>query len=134
MEVKIVRGEGKLQHRITIGRHQLITDASVAHGGEDAGPDPHDLLAAALGACTAITLKMYALRKEMDLQDIDVRVNHGEEGGEYVFNRHLHYFGALTEADRARLTEIADKCPVHKTLMGQMRIVTTVESDTSVDA
>jgi putative redox protein len=115
-----------MQHVITIGKHRLLTDVSDAHGGDDTGPEPHDLLAAALGACTAITLRMYAQRKQMDLQDIDVRVAHVQDGDAYVFTRQLQYFGNLSEAERTRLTEIADKCPVHKTLLGQIRIVTQV--------
>lgn len=128
MEVKIVKGEGKLQHVITVGKHRLLTDVSAEHGGEDTGVEPHDLLAAALGACTALTLKMYAQRKQMDLQDIDVRITHGQEDDTYVFTRRLQYFGNLSEAERTRLTEIADKCPVHRTLLGQIRIVTHVDA------
>ena len=124
MEVKVVRGQGKLQHVITVGQHRLLTDASVAHGGEDSGLEPHDLLAAALGACTALTLKLYAQRKQMDLQDIDVRIEHGQEDDTYVFTRRIQYFGNLSEAERTRLTEIAEKCPVHRTLLGQIRIST----------
>lgn len=126
MEVTLVKGEGRLQHVITIGKHRLLTDVSAQHGGDDSGPEPHDLLAAALGACTAITLKMYAQRKQMDLQDIDVRISHGQDGDAYVFTRRLQYFGNLSEADTTRLTEIADKCPVHRTLLGQVRIITHV--------
>jgi putative redox protein len=126
MEVKLVRGQGRMSHVITIGKHRLLTDVSDEHGGDDTGPDPHDLLAAALGACTAITLRMYAQRKQMDLQDIDVRVAHTQDGDAYVFTRQLQYFGNLSEAERTRLTEIANKCPVHRTLLGQIRIVTHV--------
>ncbi len=129
MEIKISKGEGKLQHVIDIGRHRLLTDVSEALGGEDSGPEPHDLLAAALGACTALTVTMYAKRKLMDLQDIDVRIQHAQQEGVYVFTRRIRYVGNLSEAEQARLTEIAGKCPVHKTLMGQMRIDTeTVNS------
>lgn len=126
MEVKLARGEGRLQHVITIGKHKLLSDVSPEHGGVDSGPEPHDLLAAALGACTAITLQVYAQRKQMDLQDIDVRITHEQNGDAYVFTRQLQYFGHLSDADRTRLTEIADKCPVHRTLLGQIRIVTNV--------
>lgn len=128
MEVKIVKGEGKLQHVITVGKHRLLTDAPAEYGGEDTGPDPHDLLAASLGACTALTLKMYAQRKQMDLQDIDVRITHVQEDDTYVFTRRLQYFGNLSEAERTRLTEIAEKCPIHKILLGQIRIVTHVDA------
>ena len=128
MEVKVVKGEGKLQHVITVGKHRLLTDVTAELGGEDTGPDPHDLLAAALGACTALTLKMYAQRKQMDLQDIDVRITHAQEDDTYVFTRRLQYFGNLSEAERTRLTEIAEKCPVHRTLLGQIQIVTHVDA------
>src|SRR5450830_1516511 len=123
MEVKVVRGEGKLQHVITIGQHRMLTDVSAAHGGKDSGFEPHDLLAAALGACTALTLQMYAQRKQMDLQDIDVRVTHSQVDDAYVFTRRMQYFGNLSLADRTRLTEIAEKCPVHRTLLGQIQII-----------
>lgn len=124
MEVRVHRGEGKLQHVIEIGPHRLLTDAPVAYGGDASGPEPHDLLAASLGACTAITVAMYARRKNMDLQDIDVRVTHSQQDGVYVLERHITYVGNLSAEDRERLTDIANKCPVHKTLSGQIRIVT----------
>lgn len=124
MEVKIHRGEGKLQHVIEIGPHKLLTDAPKAFGGEETGPEPHDLLAAALAACTALTVTMYARRKGMDLQDIDMRIEHGQKEGAYVFTRRMHYIGNLNAEEKDRLTDIANKCPVHKTLSGQIQIVT----------
>ncbi|HTD06394.1 OsmC family protein [Undibacterium sp.] len=124
MEIKVTKGQGKLQHVIEIGEHRLLTDVSAALGGDDSGPEPHDLLAAALGACTALTVTMYARRKQMDLQDIDVRIQHGQQEDVYVFTRSIKFLGNLTEDEQVRLTEIAKKCPVHKTLMGQMRIDT----------
>jgi len=124
METRVHRGEGKLQHVIEIGPHKLLTDAPVAYGGEATGPEPHDLLAASLGACTALTVTMYARRKQMDLQDIDVRVDHRQEDGAFVLERRISYLGNLSPEERQRLTEIANKCPVHKTLSGQIRIVT----------
>lgn len=127
MEVKVHRGQGKLQHVIEIGAHRLLTDAPTAYGGDASGPEPHDLLAASLGACTAITVAMYAQRKNMDLQDIDVRVTHHQQDGAYVLERRITYVGNLSPEDRARLTDIANKCPVHKTLSGQIRIVTEAQ-------
>lgn len=124
MEVKVHRGEGKLQHVIEIGPHRLLTDAPKIYGGEETGPEPHALLAASLGACTALTVTMYAHRKNMDLQDIDVRIEHQQEEGSYVLRRHIRYIGNLTDEDKQRLTDIANKCPVHKTLSGQIRIET----------
>jgi putative redox protein len=127
MEVKVHRGEGKLQHVIEIGPHRILTDAPRTFGGEETGPEPHDLLAAALAACTALTVTMYARRKNMDLQDIDVRIEHGQQDGAYVLNRRIHYIGNLDAEQRERLTDIANKCPVHKTLTGQIRIVTEAD-------
>jgi len=124
MEVTIHKGSGPLQQVLTIGQHQLLSDAPVALGGEDSGPEPHDFLGAALAACTALTVTMYARRKGMPLDDVRVRIEHGQKDGAYLFQRHIEYVGALTLEDRARLTEIANKCPVHKTLSGTIRIET----------
>ncbi|MGH8808042.1 MAG: OsmC family protein [Noviherbaspirillum sp.] len=127
MEVKVHRGEGKLQHVIEIGPHRVLTDAPKTYGGEETGPEPHDLLAAALAACTALTVKMYARRKGMDLQDIDVRIEHGQQEGAYLLTRRIRYIGDLGAEDKARLTDVANKCPVHKTLSGEIRIVTEAD-------
>ena len=124
MEVTVQKGPGKLQQRIAIGKHGIVSDAPEALGGEDAGPEPHDLLAAALAACTALTVTMYARRKGMLLDDVRVRITHGPEEGAYALHRHIEYIGALGAQDRERLTYIANKCPVHKTLSGEIRIRT----------
>lgn len=124
MEVTAQKGNGKLQQVITIGRHQLLSDAPQSFGGEETGPEPHDLLAAALAACTTLTVTMYARRKEMALEDVRVRITHGPKDGGYAFQRHIDYIGALGPEDRARLTDIANKCPVHKTLSGAIHIET----------
>ncbi|HJV50439.1 MAG TPA: OsmC family protein [Noviherbaspirillum sp.] len=127
MEIRVHRGEGKLQHVIEIGPHTVLTDAPRMYGGEETGPEPHDLLAAALGACTALTVTMYARRKGMDLQDIHVRLEHGQQDDAYVLKRHIHYVGNLSAEEQNRLTEIANKCPVHKTLSGPIQIITDTE-------
>ena len=124
MEVTAQKGEGKLQQVITIGRHQLLSDAPEAFGGEDSGAEPHDLLAAALAACTTLTVTMYARRKGLALEDVRVRITHGPKDGGYAFQRHIEYVGALGLEERQRLTDIANKCPVHKTLSGAIRIET----------
>lgn len=123
-EVKVVRGEGKLQHKVEIGAHTLVADAPKEFGGDAAGPAPHDLLSAALAACTGVTLTMYAARKTMDLQDLDIRVTQSTVDGGTVFNRSIKFIGNLSAEDKQRLTEIADKCPVHKILSGSINIVT----------
>jgi len=124
MEVSAQKGEGKLQQVITVGRHRLLSDAPEAFGGEDAGPEPHDLLAAALAACTTLTVTMYARRKGMQLDDVRVRITHGPQDGGYALQRRIEYVGALGPEDRERLTDIANKCPVHKTLSGSIKIET----------
>ena len=124
MEAKSRRGDGALQCRIQIGPHTIVSDAPRALGGEETGPEPHDLLAAALAACTSLTVTIYARRKSMDLQDIEVSIQHGQKGDAYELVRHIHYIGNLSAEEKERLTDIANKCPVHKTLSGQIHIVT----------
>ena len=126
MEVTTHRGEGKLQQVIEIGPHRVLSDAAVESGGDASGPAPHDLLAAALAACTALTVTMYAKRKGWALDDIAVSVRHGQEGAAYVLRRSIRFIGALSAEETERLTDIANKCPVHKTLTGQMQILTEV--------
>ena len=124
MEVTVHKGSGPLQQVLNIGKHQILSDAPSAFGGEDSGPEPHDLLAASLAACTALTVTMVARRKGMALEDVRVRIEHGQQDGAYFFRRHIEYVGALSVEERARLTDIANKCPVHKTLSGTIRIET----------
>lgn len=124
MQVTTTRGNDRLQYRIQIGKHQLLTDAPEAFGGDDSGPEPHDLLAASLAACTALTVTMYARRKGLQLDDVKVAIDHGQQDGAYALRRHIELVGALSEEDRQRLLDIANKCPVHKTLSGAIRIQT----------
>ena len=124
MEVTTHRGTGPLQQVIDIGPHRLLTDAAPASGGEGSGPEPHDLLAAALAACTTLTVNLYAKRKGYALDEVRVAVRHGQEGAAYGLHRTIHYIGALGEDEKARLTEIANHCPVHKTLSGTILITT----------
>jgi len=124
MNVNVTKGAGKLQHVVEAGPHKLISDAPSQYGGEDAGFTPHDLLAASLGACTALTLNMYAKRKEMDLQKVDVQVEHADKDGAYVFHRKLTFHGNLSDEQKTSLLGIADKCPIHKVLSGEIKIVT----------
>ncbi len=114
----------QLQHIIDIGPHRLLTDEPAEVGGEDTGPAPHDLLAASLGACTALTVTLYARHKGFDLQDVQVRIEHAQQGDAYVFTRHIHYVGTLDAPQRERMTAVANKCPIHKLLSGQFKIIT----------
>ena len=127
MEVTTRRGAGPLQQIIEIGPHQVLTDAPVESGGEASGPAPHDLLAAALAACTTLTVNLYARRKGWKLDEVLVSVQHAQEGAAYAFQRRIRLVGALGDDERARLLDIANKCPVHKTLSGPITIGTVLE-------
>jgi putative redox protein len=115
---------GRLAQTIESDPHTLMTDASEAEGGEGLAPDPHALLDAALGACTALTLKLYAARKGWPLGNADVVVTHEETPGRYSLNRQITLQGDLTPEQRERLLEIANKCPVHRILTGEIGIET----------
>jgi putative redox protein len=109
------------------GHHPLTADEGAAAGGQDAGPSPHEMLCAALGACTAITLRMYALRKEWPLHAVHVDVQMHIEGKEHrSISRRLRLTGALDEAQRARLADIAERTPVTLTLKQGVTINTVL--------
>lgn len=124
-DVTVRWGSGKLGQDIEIGTHKLRADEPADKGGDDNGPAPHELLAAALGSCTAITLKLYADRKGWPLRDVRVHVSGAPADGRYVITRTLTLTGELDGEQRQRLVEIAGKCPVHKTLVGEVVINTT---------
>ncbi|MCB1954883.1 MAG: OsmC family protein [Rhodocyclaceae bacterium] len=114
---------GRLRHRARIGRHTLIVDEPEAAGGEDAGPSPHDLYDAALGACMALTLVWYAGREGLALTEVEVRIDRDasdERNGCYRLRATIRMAGRLGDADRQRLLAVAARCPVHR-LMTQTR-------------
>ncbi|MCX7061293.1 MAG: OsmC family protein [Gammaproteobacteria bacterium] len=126
-EIRVQKAaEGNLLQVITAGVNQFLADVPAVQGGEDGGPDPHDLLDAALGACTALTVTMVARRKQMPLDDLKVTIRHVEEGGVYRLTRTLEFVGALSDEQKAYLTGIAGKCPIHKALSGRFEIETQV--------
>lgn len=120
--------EGKYRQTVSVGPHTLASDVMQKDGGDDAGLEPHEFLLAGLGACTAITLQMYAGRKGWKVTKVDVTVTGEHVDGAFVMHRELALEGDLDDEKRTRLREIAEKCPVHKTLTGTVRIETTLKS------
>ena len=111
---------------ITAGRHQLSADEGAALGGKDTGPSPYDLLCSALCACTAITLRMYAERKQWPLRGVQADVHFARHGTEAAITRVLRFDGELDDAQRARLADIAERTPVTLTLKQGLTITTTL--------
>ena len=109
-------------------QHTLFADVASALGGDDSAPDPHDIFDASLAACKAITLLMYAKRKQIKLDWVDVEINRDnseETKGHYRLDVRLKFSGDLSDADTQQLLLIADKCPIHK-----LMTATTVQVDT----
>lgn len=125
--LKVVHENGKLKHEIYVGSHHLAADVEISSGGEGSAPSPHDYLAASLGACTAITLKMYAQRKQWPLESAEVNVELEEKGDLTQFIRKIKFNGPLDPDQKKRLLEIANHCPIHKILSGKISIQTTLE-------
>ena len=123
---KVFYEKGKFRQEILVGNHHLVADVKTGEGGEDAGPSPHDYLATALGACTAITLRMYAVRKSWPLENAEVTVTFNKEGVTSKLDRKIHLVGPLDDTQKERLLGIANQCPVHKTLTGKIEITTTL--------
>ena len=117
-------GQGPLQQKLTAGDLHFLSDAEVSKGGSGTGPSPHEYLGAALAACTSMTLKMYAGRKEMKLDNAIVTVDIERHDDVETFSREIQLQGNLSAEEKERLLEIADKCPIHKALAGQIQIKT----------
>jgi len=113
---------GKLRQEIEIGEHHLVSDEPPSAGGDDSGPSPQELLAASLASCTAITMEMYASRKGWDVGDIVVDVGYepAQRGSVTRFDMVVRLPKELPEEQRERLMQIAAKCPVHRTLEGEV--------------
>ncbi len=127
-------GNGKFTQRVRVGKHVLTADEPPGVGGDDRGPAPHDFVLAGLGACTAMTVRMYADHKKIPLDKVSVQLSRGKikaedcedcltkEGEVEEITRSITLSGDLDEATRTRLLEIANKCPVHRSLSGEIKI------------
>src|SRR5919107_6365150 len=133
----VVRGDaGGFTQQIAVGPHQLTADEPKDMGGDDEGPTPYDLLLAALGSCTSITVTLYAQRKSWPLQDVTVRLRHSRihatdcaecetKGGKVDrIELDIEFAGPLSSEQRSKLLEIAKKCPVHRTFTSETNIRT----------
>jgi putative redox protein len=123
------RVDGRLEQRVEIRGHSVTADEPREHGGEDSGPSPQELLAASLASCTAITMEMYAVRKGWHVGDIAVNVTYepAQRGSPTRFKMKVEIPKELPEDQRERLMQIAAKCPVHRTLEGEVMFEETVE-------
>lgn len=120
-------GKDRYKTEISIRQHQLLGDEPLDNGGQDLGPSPFEYILSGLATCTLATLRMYADRKEMDLEGVDIKLSLHVEKNELeqvtYIERELTVHGNISEEQRKRLVEIADKCPVHKMLTHETRIV-----------
>ena len=138
--VLVRAGRTGLAQEVLAGHHRMQADEPLALGGTDVGPTPYGLLLASVGACTSMTMRMYANRKKWPLEGVEVKLRHeriyaedcadceAKAGKVERIERDIRLIGPLDEAQRARLLEIADKCPVHKTLHSQINVVTHLVS------
>jgi putative redox protein len=129
-------GGGKYRQHVLAGRHRGLADEPVSAGGDDAGPSPYEMLLSALGACTSMTLRMYAEMKKLPLRHVSVELRHEKihaaacqecdtkEGKIDRIERIVTLEGDLTQEQRQRMLEIANKCPVHRTLHSEVWVPT----------
>ena len=130
----IVSSIGYLKQEIIAGRHVLIADEPVSEGGTDEGPGPYEFLLASLGACTAMTLQIYARRKQWPLEKVEVSLSHDrihaqdcedcvtKQGKITRIERYISLTGELSDEQKGRLLEIAQNCPIHRTLTSEISI------------
>ncbi len=132
-DARIESTEGRRRQIVSVGPHRVVADLPADEDGEDVGPGPYDLLLAALGACTAMTVQWAAEKRELALEHVEVRLSQARTDKGHVFRRSLLLSGDLSEADRAQLEHAADACPVSRTLTGGISIETRAVVDQTVD-
>jgi putative redox protein len=130
MTIKALRDQSlSMRHIVHVRNHIISSDISVEEGGSDAGPSPHDLYDASLSACKGLTVVWYAKRKNIPLENVEVtmeRDDKEERHGVYRLTATLHLTGDLTDAQRAELLAVAEKCPIHKLMTAVTTEITTV--------
>jgi putative redox protein len=134
MQPVIVRAAASLRNDIEAGPHRMVADEPIASGGTEAGPTPYDFLAAALGTCTSMTLRVVAVRENIPLDGVEIKVANDrmyakdcadcltQNGYIHRFTVEIKLLGNLTPEQRARMLDVATRCPVHKTLTSEIRI------------
>jgi putative redox protein len=127
-EIVVKTAEGKFGQNVSVGPHTFHADEPREVGGVDGGPEPHEFLLIALGTCTSMTLKLYAVRKGWPLEAVEVTVRGEKRPEGFRIARGIHLVGELSDEQRMRLLDIAEKCPVHKTLTGEIQIESTLAS------
>ena len=129
MSIQVKRDQSQaMRHIVHVRNHLISVDGAVDEGGVDAGPNPHDLYDAALGACKALTLVWYAKRKNIPVEDIQVSIERdasAERQGTYRLAATIHLTGQLSDAQRQELLAVAEKCPVQKLVTSVTTEVTT---------
>jgi putative redox protein len=123
------RENGTYKHTVTVRGHDLTVDEPEDSGGEDAGPDPQEMLAVSLASCVAITVEMYAKRKGWEIGDVEVEADYepAQRGSPTKFKLVMRLPKELPEKQRERLMQIAAKCPVHRTLEGEVMFDESLE-------
>jgi putative redox protein len=129
MQATARRTDGIFRHSVQVRDHQIVVDETTDSGGGDAGPDPQEMLAVSLASCTAITIEMYAVRKGWDIGpvEVDVQYSPADRGTPTKFDLILRLPDGLSEEQVERLQVIAAKCPVHRTLDGEVMFNERVE-------
>jgi putative redox protein len=119
-----VIGREQYKTDLILDSHTLTGDEPIENGGKDLGPAPGDLLRMSLASCTAITLRMYADRKEMDVDKIEVKVSSETVDTKTIFHRQITISGNINDHQRKRMLQIANACPIHKTLTNPIEVLT----------
>ncbi|HEY0743423.1 MAG TPA: OsmC family protein [Chryseosolibacter sp.] len=120
-------GNDQYKTQIVTDTHTFLADEPVSNGGTDLAPSPGDFLRTSLASCTAITLRMYANRKKFAIDQIEVKVGTETKNGKTIFHRKVIIHGAIDDAQRKRMLQIANACPIHKVLVNPIEVLTDLK-------